>query len=252
MTPLASSVAATAVSGSHGNHLPLLPRPLPPSPAPPLPPEGPLLPLFLIRFPVLSTGISLPILSPPSPFPIIIPSRSVTPVDVTASPPASPPAPILSFSFALAFAEFLRREGLTRTRETRKEKEDREVATVAKPVSHSLSLSLLLSLYHSLPPSLSLFLFSLVNVPRWIYAQAALPMPLTLVKPTVCMNRCSTMLLPLQRPLCRCSLRFSFVLFLVDSPCNIALLLVPDVSTASRFSSSVSAIMALDRHGAQL
>lgn len=170
----------------------------------------------------------------------------------TASPPASPPAPILSFSFALAFAEFLRREGLIRTRETRKEKEDREVATVAKPVSHSLSLSLLLSLYHSFPPSLSLFLFSLVNVPRWIYAQAALPMPLTLVKPTVCMNRCSTMLLPLQRPLCRCSLRFSFILFLVDSPCNIALLLVPDVSTVSRFSSSVSAIMALDRHGAQL
>lgn len=28
------------------------------------------------------------------------------------------------------------------------------MATVAKPVSHSLSLSLLLSLYHSLPPSL--------------------------------------------------------------------------------------------------
>lgn len=130
------------------------------------------------------------------------------------------------------------------------------MATVAKPVSHSLSLSLSfsptlpLSLFPS--PSLSLFLFSLVNVPRWIYAQAALPMPLTLVKPAVCMNRCSTVLLPLQRPLCRCSLRFSFILFLVDSPCNIALLLVPDVSTASRFSSSVSAIMALDRHGAQL
>lgn len=154
MTPLASSVAATAVSGSHGNHLPLLPRPLPPSPAPPLPPEGlsatsvpHQIPRSLHRH--LST-----ILSPPSPFPIIIPSRSVTPVDVTASPPASPPAPILSFSFAQAFAEFLRRGGLTRTRETRKEKEDREVATVAKPVSHSLSLFLSYSPFItlSLPP----------------------------------------------------------------------------------------------------
>lgn len=70
--------------------------------------------------------------------------------------------------------------------------------------SHSLSLSL--------SPAL-LLLHSLSSVFHVGYAQAALPMPLTLVKPTVCMNRCSTALLPLQRPLCRCSLRFSFVLF---------------------------------------
>lgn len=93
------------------------------------------------------------------------------------------------------------------------------MATVAKPVFHSLILSLPLSpallLLHSLSSRLS---FSpLSSVFRAGYAQAALPMPLTSVKPAVCMNRCSTVLLPLQRPLCRCSLRFSFVLFFTTS-----------------------------------
>lgn len=234
MTPLASSVAATAVSGSHGNHLPLPLRPPPPSPAPPLPPEGAPLPLFLIRLPRSLHRHLSTILSPPSPFPIIIPSRSVAPVDVISSSS--------SHSLLRSGFELLRRERLEREKRERKRRTEKW------------------SLLPSLSPVLFLFPSLLVSLPLLsrqcsaldIRASCALPMPLTLVKPTVCMNRCGTMLLPLQRPLCRCSLRFSFILFLVDCLCNIALLLVPDVSTASRFSSSMSAIMALDRHGAQL
>lgn len=60
------------------------------------------------------------------------------------------------------------------------------------------SLALLLShficyFFSSYPFSLSSF--SLSSVFHVGYAQAALPMPLTSVKPAVCMNRCSSVLL---------------------------------------------------------
>lgn len=144
MTPLASSVAATAVSGSHGNHLPLPPRPPPPSPAPPLPPEGIPLPLFLIRLPVHSTNVSLRS--------SLLRLLFQLSYHLARSHPWMSPRLFLQLHpllFLRPGFEFLRREGLIRTRERRR---------IEKwPLLPSLSPILFLL-------SLSLFLFSLVNV----------------------------------------------------------------------------------------
>lgn len=85
------------------------------------------------------------------------------------------------------------------TRRRRKTEKWPLLPSLSPILSHSISDSLLPS-FPSLYPSLSLFLsllplLSLSSVFHVGYAQAALPMPLTSVKPTVCMNRCSSVLL---------------------------------------------------------
>lgn len=202
MTPLASSVAATAVSGSHGNHLPLPPRPPPP----------PLLLLLLLLcllrglslslslcllppFPISLSVLHLrrflsSILSPPSPPPIIIPSRSVAPfVDVTAPPPLAPfsppPSPWLSFEFLRGERPRVR-EGHRRGHEKEEERRPRSSHCCQACLLFSLALSPILdpllssfpcysfssySFLLSLPlPPLSL---SLISVSRWIRTSRA-------------------------------------------------------------------------------
>lgn len=192
MTPLASSVAAAAVSGSHGNQPPTPPPHPPPFP----PPEGVLPPPpaptnhRTAPPPTLRSSLSLLPSSPRLPLPIIVLSRSGSPCSWMS----------LRALLCSAASQANERNEEERRGTLRSEEEERTSGHCCQACLFHLSSPLLSSSLFS-PLALCLTVFS-----RRSFIQREVR-PSTWVQPA-CMNRCSKRVTAVANERCRCTLPF--------------------------------------------